>query len=94
MWMIVKLADTGDRLLSRLETYDIYFSVVNTSIVNVLKTMREVDIRGSFESDDEVGSTFKQLDILTSTLSVFVDDPAQVIDKLLNSVSEDGNDSN
>lgn len=28
---------------------------------NMLKQMKEIDIRGSFESDDEVGSVFKQL---------------------------------
>jgi hypothetical protein len=27
----------------------------------MLKTMREIDIRGSFESDDEVGSVFNEL---------------------------------
>jgi ABC-type multidrug transport system fused ATPase/permease subunit len=28
---------------------------------NMLKQMREIDLRGSFESDDEVGSVFTQL---------------------------------
>jgi uncharacterized protein YsxB (DUF464 family) len=28
---------------------------------NMLKQMREIDLRGSFESDDEVGAVFTQL---------------------------------
>jgi DNA gyrase/topoisomerase IV subunit A len=35
----------------------------------MLKQMREIDIRGSFESDDEVGSVFTQLKGLIETYS-------------------------
>jgi DNA gyrase/topoisomerase IV subunit A len=35
----------------------------------MLKQMREIDIRGSFESDDEVGSVFTQLKDLIETYS-------------------------
>jgi menaquinone-dependent protoporphyrinogen IX oxidase len=35
----------------------------------MLKQMREIDIRGSFESDDEVGAVFTQLKELIETYS-------------------------
>jgi DNA gyrase/topoisomerase IV subunit A len=35
----------------------------------MLKQMREIDIRGSFESDDEVGSVYTQLKDLIETYS-------------------------
>lgn len=34
---------------------------------SMLQQMREIDIRGSFESDDEVGSVFKQLKTIIET---------------------------
>jgi len=33
----------------------------NLTITNVVEQMKRVDIRGSFESDDEVGSVFESL---------------------------------
>jgi hypothetical protein len=34
---------------------------------NMLKQMKEIDLRGSFESDDEVGTVFTQLKDLIET---------------------------
>ena len=36
------------------------YSIYN-SLENMLEEMRQIDIRGSFESDDEVGVVFKEL---------------------------------
>jgi hypothetical protein len=36
-------------------------SDIQDSVENSIETMREIDINGSFEADDEVGDTFQQL---------------------------------
>jgi len=42
------------------ELDDSNYSAYNT-LESMLEQMREIDIRGSFESDDEVGVVFKEL---------------------------------
>ena len=32
--------------------------------MNIYNSLKEIDLRGSFESDDEVGSTFKDIKTL------------------------------
>lgn len=38
-------------------------------LILMLQQMRDVDIRGSFEADDEVGSVFKELKLLIEKYS-------------------------
>ena len=40
----------------------------NQTITKTLEDMQRVDIRGSFESDDEVGSVFTELKSITDKL--------------------------
>ena len=55
----------GISLVSQLEQTQTEYYQLNAytldELESMLETMRAIDIRGSFESDDEVGSTFTQL---------------------------------
>jgi hypothetical protein len=55
----------GYKLVEQIERYQQAYSEleddVDTILTQMLDEMREIDIRGSFESDDEVGVVFKEL---------------------------------
>jgi len=55
----------GIQLVKQIENIQNELDDANYSAYNSLETMleqmREIDIRGSFESDDEVGVVFKEL---------------------------------
>ena len=55
----------GYKLVEQIERYQQAYSEleddVDVTLSQMLEEMREIDIRGSFESDDEVGVVFKEL---------------------------------
>lgn len=55
----------GYKLVEQIERYQqLYIDIEEDAIQtfdNMLEEMRQIDIRGSFESDDEVGVVFKEL---------------------------------
>jgi predicted PurR-regulated permease PerM len=55
----------GQNLIKEMETLqeftDNQTAEYKTTLNNMLETMREIDIRGSFEADDEVGVVFTEL---------------------------------
>jgi hypothetical protein len=55
----------GYKLVEQIERYQQrYIDIEDDAIQtfdNMLEEMRQIDIRGSFESDDEVGVVFKEL---------------------------------
>jgi hypothetical protein len=55
----------GYKLVEEIERYQQAYSEleddVDTTLAQMLDEMRQIDIRGSFESDDEVGVVFKEL---------------------------------
>lgn len=55
----------GYKLVEQVERYQQAYSEleedVDSVLTQMLEEMREIDIRGSFESDDEVGVVFKEL---------------------------------
>lgn len=55
----------GYKLVEQIERYQQAYSEleddVDVTLTQMLEEMREIDIRGSFESDDEVGAVFKEL---------------------------------
>lgn len=58
--------------LRTTESYEAYFEEVKNRIEKVLEHMKAVDTRGSFESDDEVGSVFTELKAAVDSLDVFL----------------------
>lgn len=64
----VILTIRGFNLLTRIEEledvvteYELKDELTKEGLESMLAQMREIDLRGSFESDDEVGSVFRQL---------------------------------
>jgi HKD family nuclease len=55
----------GTKLVKELEEREFYFNDMELEVSNTLEKMlnemKEIDIRGSFESDDEVGVVFGEL---------------------------------
>ena len=47
---------------------------IQERIQDTISIMREIDLRGAFESDDEVGSVFSQMKRLVDNLTVFIRD--------------------
>lgn len=60
------------RALSRTEGYDEFFEAMQDRLKKTIQTMRSIDIRGSFESDDEVGGVFQQMKAMIEALDVFI----------------------
>ena len=66
------------RALNKIELYEVNeqtYRAFNNQLENQLRysidEMRKIDIRGSFESDDEVGAVFGQLKATVEALEVF-----------------------
>jgi hypothetical protein len=60
------------RALRHKEQYDDFFEETQNRIRKIIHTMKDIDIRGSFESDDEVGTVFQQMKTLIESLDVFI----------------------
>ena len=60
------------RAMKRTETYDDFFGEMQKALSHTIDAMTKIDIRGSFQSDDEVGDTFKQLKGMVDALDVFL----------------------
>ena len=57
----INLVKQNEQLRDAIEGYDLRQMRTEDKLESMLNEMREIDIRGSFESDDEVGSVFSQL---------------------------------
>lgn len=57
----ISLVRRTEILESIILDYDTREDQTREALEFMLKTMRDIDIRGSFESDDEVGSVFEEL---------------------------------
>ena len=76
--IIIVLCFTTYNLLKKNEkcedvimSYENYMSNLSNTIEFVDKKIKEIDTKGSFESDDEVGFFFKQMKILQQQLNDF-----------------------
>jgi hypothetical protein len=59
-------------LLRSTEKYEDFISGLNLNLRLVLQNMRSIDLRGSFEADDEVGHVFKGLRGMVESLDLFL----------------------
>jgi len=57
----INLVKQNEQLRDAIEGYDMRQIRTEDKLESMLNEMREIDIRGSFEADDEVGSVFSQL---------------------------------
>jgi hypothetical protein len=51
----------NEQLTDLISGYDLRQDNTLATLENMLAEMKEIDLRGSFESDDEVGAVFTQL---------------------------------
>lgn len=51
----------NEQLNDLVNDYNLRESNTLTTLQNMLNEMKEIDLKGSFESDDEVGAVFTQL---------------------------------
>jgi hypothetical protein len=55
------LIERIEELEDEVSLYELRNEETKEALESMLEQMREIDLRGSFESDDEVGSVFTQL---------------------------------
>ena len=65
---IANLIKYSERLEDYLETYETKLIEVREKIIEAEIRLKEIDIRGSFEADDEVGFIFNSIKEISSDL--------------------------
>jgi|TARA_B110000977_G_scaffold60120_1_gene81660 uncharacterized membrane protein YukC len=76
--MVVTLGYTTFNLLRKnekqediLTAYMVYLNKISDYIETTDKKLKEIDAKGSFESDDEIGFFFKQIQNIQTVLNSF-----------------------
>ena len=57
----IALVKTNEELMDKIKSLDDIQIETQTTLENMLNEMKEIDLNGSFESDDEVGTVFTEL---------------------------------
>ena len=57
----ISLVTQNEKLTDVVKDYDVREANTLITLENMLGEMKEIDLRGSFESDDEVGIVFTEL---------------------------------
>lgn len=70
-WVIRNLVIKQEKSENILIVYMDYLNKIDQVIVNADKRLKEIDSKGSFESDDEVGFFFKQIKFIQEILNNF-----------------------
>jgi hypothetical protein len=72
--LLKKIEKQEDMMVSQNEilvSYQIYLNKISDIIELSDKKLKEIDYKGSFESDDEIGFFFQSVKQLQETLNVF-----------------------
>ena len=59
-------------LQSTIYGYEKYFLDLQSGLTFVISEIKSIDLRGSFESDDEVGVIYKAISNMIKSLNVFI----------------------
>lgn len=70
-YVIRNLMVQNEKLTRLVEERDIYINNLDAVIEDITKRLQEVDMRGTFASDDEVGFFFNNLKKMSETLNVY-----------------------
>lgn len=70
-YVIRNLMVQNEKLTRLVEERDIYINNLDAVIEDIDKRLQEVDMRGTFASDDEVGFFFNSLKKMSETLNVY-----------------------
>ena len=60
------------RAMRKTEEMMSFFDAMQQRLMGTIELMRQIDIRGSFESDDEVGGVFQQMKAMIEALDVYL----------------------
>ena len=63
----INFVNQNEQLLDTINEYDSRQIDTQIKVESMLAKMREIDLKGSFESDDEVGAVFVQLKDIIET---------------------------
>ena len=63
----INFVKQNEQLLDIINEYDSRQIDTQIKVESMLEKMREIDLKGSFESDDEVGAVFAQLKDIIET---------------------------
>lgn len=70
-YVIRNLMVQNEKLTRLVEERDIYINNLDAVIEDITKRLQEVDMRGTFASDDEVGFFFNNLKKMSETLNIY-----------------------
>jgi len=70
-YFIRNLMIQNEKLTKLIEERDIYINNIDDVIQNIEARLREIDVKGTFASDDEVGFFFTSLKQMSQTLNVY-----------------------
>lgn len=70
-YVIRNLMIQNEKLTRLVEERDIYINNLDAVIEDITKRLQEVDNKGTFASDDEVGFFFNSLKKMSETLNVY-----------------------
>jgi hypothetical protein len=63
----ISLVGQIEKLTNIINEYDYVKDTTQSTLENMLEEMKSIDLKGSFESDDEVGVVFGELKALIET---------------------------
>jgi predicted PurR-regulated permease PerM len=76
--LVLILGFTSFNLLKKYEAvedivnqYDTYITEFSNEVTSIEKRIKEIDAKGTFEGDDEIGWFFKQIKVIQNRLSKF-----------------------
>jgi len=72
IFIITNLLKKYEKLEDYSETLEIWVNNLNTRLNQIYSQIKSIDQKGSFEADDEVGSTFDQIRDTIQTLDDFI----------------------
>jgi len=72
VFIIINLIIKNRKLIEANNEYDDWFSIFNTRIRETIEMINEVDHRGVFEADDEVGASFKSIRDIINDLNELI----------------------
>ena len=64
---VISLVGQIEKLTNIINEYDYVKDTTQSTLENMLEEMKSIDLKGSFESDDEVGVVFGELKALIET---------------------------
>jgi hypothetical protein len=70
-YIVYNLLTKNEKLERMIEERDIYINNLDAVIEDITKRLQEVDNKGTFASDDEVGFFFNNLKQMSETLNVY-----------------------